>query len=105
MLSNRFVCLGFVSLGLQVAFGPLSANYSLAVERPNFVFILADDLGWTDLGCYGSTFYETPNIDTLARGGMRFTQGYAACQVCSPSRASILLGPEALASVEILPAE
>lgn len=63
-----------------------------AVTRPNFVFILADDLGWRDLSIEGSTFYESPNIDRIARSGMRFTQGYAACQVCSPSRASILTG-------------
>ncbi|MDZ8118389.1 sulfatase [Pontiella agarivorans] len=61
-------------------------------ERPNFVFILADDLGYMDLGYNGSTFYETPNIDALAEKGLRFDQGYAACQVCSPSRASIMLG-------------
>jgi len=63
-----------------------------AAPRPNVVFILADDLGWRDLGCYGSTFYETPNLDALARQGMRFTDAYAACNVCSPTRASILTG-------------
>ena len=63
-----------------------------AASRPNVVFILADDLGWCDLGIEGSRFYESPYLDRLARGGMRFTQGYAACQVCSPSRASILTG-------------
>jgi arylsulfatase A-like enzyme len=47
-----------------------------------------DDLGWRDLGCYGSTFYETPRIDKFANGSMRFTQAYAACHVCSPTRAS-----------------
>ncbi len=62
------------------------------MNRPNIVFILADDLGWNDLGADGSTFHESPQLDRLARGGMRFTQGYAACQVCSPSRASILTG-------------
>ncbi|HUU28881.1 MAG TPA: sulfatase-like hydrolase/transferase [archaeon] len=61
-------------------------------KRPNFVFILIDDMGWRDSGCYGSTFYETPNIDRLARGGMRFTDAYAACPVCSPTRASIMTG-------------
>ena len=61
-------------------------------ERPNFVFILVDDLGWADTGCYGNTFYETPNIDRLAGEGMRFTAAYAACPVCSPTRASILPG-------------
>lgn len=61
-------------------------------ERPNVVMFLADDLGARDLGCYGSTFYETPNLDRLARQGMRFTQAYAACPVCSPTRASLLTG-------------
>ncbi|MBT3374322.1 MAG: sulfatase [Lentisphaerae bacterium] len=56
------------------------------------VFILADDLGWADLGCYGNTFYETPNLDRLARTGMRFTDAYAASPVCSPTRASIMTG-------------
>src|SRR5215831_6645368 len=61
-------------------------------EKPNFVFILIDDLGVTDLGCTGSNFYETPNIDRLAAGGMKFTQAYAACTVCSPTRASLMTG-------------
>ena len=60
--------------------------------RPNLVFFLIDDLGWKDLGCYGSRFYETPNIDRLAAEGMRFTDAYAACPVCSPTRASIMTG-------------
>jgi arylsulfatase A-like enzyme len=59
---------------------------------PNFVFILIDDLGWKDLGCYGSEYYETPNLDRLARDGMRFTDAYASCPVCSPTRASVLSG-------------
>lgn len=58
----------------------------------NFVFLLVDDLGWADVGCNGSTFHETPHIDALANSGMRFTNGYAACPVCSPTRASILTG-------------
>lgn len=61
-------------------------------SKPNFLFILADDMGWSQLGCYGSNFYETPNIDRLASEGMRFTDAYAACPVCSPTRASILTG-------------
>jgi arylsulfatase A-like enzyme len=60
--------------------------------KPNILFILADDLGYTDLSCMGSKYYETPNIDQIARNGMVFTNGYAACQVCSPSRASIMTG-------------
>ena len=61
-------------------------------KRPNIVVILADDLGWADLTCYGSTFYETPNLDKLAKQGVRFTNGYAACPVCSPTRASLMTG-------------
>lgn len=61
-------------------------------EKPNIVFILIDDLGWADIGCYGSTFYRTPNIDRLASQGVRFTNAYAACPVCSPTRASVLTG-------------
>ncbi|MEZ6138255.1 MAG: sulfatase [Pirellulaceae bacterium] len=60
--------------------------------QPNIVFILVDDLGKHDLSCEGSTFYETPNIDRIASQAMRFTNGYSACQVCSPSRASIQTG-------------
>jgi len=60
--------------------------------RPNIILILVDDLGWTDLGCCGSDFYETPNLDRLARQGMRFTDAYAACPVCSPTRASLMTG-------------
>ncbi|MCX6624123.1 MAG: sulfatase [Acidobacteria bacterium] len=70
-----------------------SAFAAPAAPRPlNFVFILLDDFGWSDSGCYGSKFYETPNIDRLASQGMRFTDAYAACPVCSPTRASILTG-------------
>jgi len=59
---------------------------------PNIIFIFIDDLGWRDLGCYGSTYYETPNLDRLASEGVRFADAYAACPVCSPSRASVLTG-------------
>ncbi|MFA6172114.1 MAG: sulfatase [Kiritimatiellales bacterium] len=63
-----------------------------APAKPNIVFILADDLGWSDIGCYGATFHETPNLDRLAQQGMKFTDAYAACAVCSPTRASIMTG-------------
>ncbi len=63
-----------------------------AQDQPNFLFILVDDLGWADLGCYGNTFNETPNIDQLAAGGLRFINAYAASPVCSPTRASIQTG-------------
>ena len=65
---------------------------SAAPTRPNIVFILADDLGWADLGCYGSDLHETPNLDRLARQGMRFTDAYSASPVCTPTRVSILTG-------------
>lgn len=61
-------------------------------KRPNIIFILADDLGWRELGSYGNRFNETPNLDRLARQGMRFTQGYASAPVCSPTRASFMTG-------------
>ncbi len=60
--------------------------------KPNILFILVDDLGWADIGTFGSSFYETPNIDALAKKGMKFTNAYAACPVCSPTRASIMTG-------------
>lgn len=85
------------TLGPLVVFGCLLASlgtrFAIADERlPNVVFFLVDDLGWSDLGCYGSNFYETPNIDRFAERGVRFTQAYAACHVCSPTRASIMTG-------------
>jgi arylsulfatase A-like enzyme len=58
----------------------------------NVVFVLVDDLGWTDLTCQGSEFYATPNIDRLAASGIRFTDAYAACAVCSPTRAAVMTG-------------
>jgi arylsulfatase A len=77
-----------------VLMGVLGLPRACGADRthPNIVLILADDLGWTDLSCYGSDFYETPHIDRLAREGMRFTQAYSACTVCSPTRAAILTG-------------
>ena len=71
-------------LFLLLAVAPLSA-----ADRPNIVFFVADDLGQRDLGSYGSTFYETPHLDRLAAEGMSFTDAYAACPVCSPTRAAL----------------
>ena len=62
------------------------------MSKPNFLFILIDDMGWRDISCYGSVYYETPVIDRLANEGIRFTNAYATCPVCSPTRASILTG-------------
>ncbi len=75
-------------VSLLHAGGVIAADSS----RPNILFILVDDLGWRDLGCYGSTFHETPHIDRLAQTAALFTNAYAACPVCSPTRASILTG-------------
>jgi arylsulfatase A-like enzyme len=69
-----------------------SAGAVRAADKPNIVLILADDLGWADLGCYGSTYHKTPHLDRLAADGLRFTAAYAACPVCSPTRASLLTG-------------
>jgi arylsulfatase A-like enzyme len=61
-------------------------------RRPNVVFILADDLGYTNLTCYGSRYYETPNIDRMAAQGVRFTDGYACGPNCQPTRAALISG-------------
>jgi len=61
-------------------------------RRPNLLLILADDLGYGDIGCYGSPDVPTPHIDSIARDGVRFTDGYVSCAVCSPSRAAMLTG-------------
>ena len=66
----------------------------VAEDRPNIVFILADDMGWSDPGCYGADLYETPNVDSLAADGVKFTDAYAM-PVCSPTRAAFLTGRHA----------
>lgn len=87
MRSLRYVLAGIV---LMLVFSPVP---SLATQRPpNVVFILVDDLGWSDLGNNGSQTYETPHVDRLAREGMMFTDFYSAGPVCSPTRASIMTG-------------
>src|SRR5512139_948780 len=68
------------------------AGHAQSGKPWNFVFVLADDLGWSDLSVYGADFHETPNLDRFAAGAMRFTQAYASAPVCSPTRASILTG-------------
>lgn len=83
-IMKSFITLSLVVLSLS--------GQMLQAAPPNVVFFLVDDLGQRDLGCYGSTFYETPNLDRLAKEGVRFTDAYAACPVCSPTRASIMSG-------------
>jgi len=74
-------------------------------KKPNIVFILADDIGWADLPSYGNAFNEAPNIDKLAQQGMRFTNAYAACPVCSPTRASLMSGqyPARVGVIDFIP--
>ena len=74
------------------AFALIAGAEVVVAKQPNVVLIVADDLGWRDVGCYGSSFYETPHIDRLADQGTRFTNAYAACPVCSPSRAALMTG-------------
>ena len=89
----RAAGLGAVGLAMQ---GRVRAERYNAEKgsnnKPNIVFVLADDLGWAELGCYGNKFNETPNLDGLAREGMRFTDAYAAAPVCSPTRAALMTG-------------
>ena len=79
-------------LAALLAWASPSPTFAQEPPRPNVVFIMADDLGWRDLGVYGSDFYETPNLDRLAARGMRFTNAYSASPLCSPTRASVLTG-------------
>ncbi len=76
---------------LATLLGCLSALHAEG-GRPNIIFILADDLGYGDLGCYGQQLIATPHIDSLSRAGMRMTDFYAGCSVSAPSRASLLTG-------------
>jgi arylsulfatase A len=82
------------TVGVGTAMGFLSGCQSLLgrKQKPNIIFILADDLGYGDLSCYGQQKFQTPHIDQLAREGMRFTQHYAGCTVCAPSRCSLMTG-------------
>ncbi|HID22913.1 MAG TPA: sulfatase, partial [Planctomycetaceae bacterium] len=88
----RNVELCVVCAAVWACFGVCVRTSGGEERPPNIVLILVDDLGWADVGCYGSVYHETPHIDRLAREGMKFAQGYAACAVCSPTRASILTG-------------
>lgn len=100
---------GFLGVSGMVLFGAAGCSSFAAkpapASKPNIVLILADDLGVHQLGCYGSGFYETPYVDKLAKEGMRFTNAYAACHVCSPTRASIMTGkyPARLGITDFIP--
>jgi arylsulfatase A len=79
-------------LGLTSLWFMSAVELRAEAARLNVILFLIDDLGWRDTGCYGSTYYRTPHIDRLARDGVRFTQAYSACAVCSPTRAAIMTG-------------
>jgi len=89
----------------------LLLNISLSAQsknqKPNIIFIMADDLGSGELGCYGNTFNETPNLDKLSTQGLKFTQAYAAAPICSPTRASLMTGqyPARVRITDFLPAK
>lgn len=100
---NRRIFLKTLGVGAAILAGPNalspisklshSGTESIPADKKiNFIIINIDDLGWTDLSCFGSRYYETPNIDRLASQGMKFTNAYAACSVCSPTRAAIMTG-------------
>lgn len=89
-MRNRVTTATFRLILSALLLAPLAALHS--ADKPNIIVILADDLGWADLSCYGSTFHESPNLDKLAAQGMRFTQAYASSPYCSPSRAAIMTG-------------
>ena len=86
---NKSVLLALPALAAAGGF----ATGSRPVPRPNIIYLMFDDLGYGDLGCYGQDQIETPNIDALAREGLRFTDMYTACPLSAPSRCSILTGP------------
>ncbi|HYW80429.1 MAG TPA: sulfatase-like hydrolase/transferase, partial [Thermoguttaceae bacterium] len=95
LCTDRKKCVAlFAAVLLFVGFGTAATLMAKPpADQPlNFVIILVDDMGWTDLTCQGSRYFETPNVDRLASQGMRFTDGYAACAVCSPTRAAIQTG-------------
>jgi arylsulfatase A-like enzyme len=81
-----------LALALVAALGPGEGRAAEAARRPNIIFILADDLGYGDLGCYGQKRIKTPNLDRLAAEGIRFTQCYAGSTVCAPSRGALMTG-------------
>jgi arylsulfatase A-like enzyme len=90
-MKRPYLVLAFIICASQLSFRANAINNETK-KQPNIVFLLADDLGWTSLSCFGSEFYETPNIDRLAKEGMRFDHGYSTMMNCTPSRASIMSG-------------
>ncbi len=94
-IARRQVVRSLVTLVVAGIFTATQAgdnSASMGGTKPNVIVVLVDDMGWRDLACQGSPFFETPHIDRLAASGMRFTQGYTACTVCSPTRAAMMTG-------------
>lgn len=89
---NRRDALKTIGMGTAAFASARSSHAAAQTKRPNIIFILADDLGYGDLGCYGQRLIQTPNLDRMAREGMRFTDHYSGSTVCAPSRATIMLG-------------
>src|ERR1700722_12328518 len=93
ILHSMFVILFAVSVSSRVAFAEApAARAKAALQRPNILVILADDLGYGEMGCQGWKDIPTPHIDSIARNGVRFTSGYVSCPVCSPTRAGLMTG-------------
>ena len=92
MHSTKPTLLVMISALVATGCGPAGDPSDAVVARPNVIIILADDLGYGDVAAYGSEIIETPNIDSLARGGVQFTNGYVAAAVGSPSRAALMTG-------------
>ena len=91
---NRSIYGGLAAISFFSACTPSQKQKKEEPSKPNIVYILADDLGYGDLSCYGQQKFKTPNIDKLARQGMLFTQHYAGCAVCAPSRSSLMTGQD-----------
>ena len=77
---------------VSLLFCSVNTDAAKQSAKPNVILVLVDDMGWMDLSCQGSDFYRTPNVDRLAKEGILFTNGYAACAVCSPTRAAVQTG-------------
>jgi arylsulfatase A-like enzyme len=89
----KLVSLGFIFLALSSAITqPSEANAAQSSQAPNIIYLMADDMGWGDAGCYGQRHIQTPNIDQFAREGTRFTDVYAGASVCAPSRSVLMTG-------------
>ena len=96
MISKKLFLLGG---GLVL---PLSGIYAQKVDRPNIIYIMCDDMGYGDLGCYGQPYISTPHIDRMAEEGMRFTQAYAGSPVSAPSRAAFMTGQHSGHSLSLI---